>query len=112
VEPRSRRRPDPILVCEPQLEWVQRTDPAIEPWRGRHEVAPGLVLHELGGHFIGSSVVHWSAGAGGRGVLLCSDTIHANPDRATVTFLRGYPNRIPLSAAGKPKTTSTLSASR
>ncbi len=33
------------------------------------------------------------------GVLLVSDTIHANPDRATVTFLRSYPNRIPLSAA-------------
>jgi hypothetical protein len=30
-------------------------------------------------------------------VLLVSDTIHANPDRATVTFLRSYPNRIPLS---------------
>ena len=89
----------PILVCEPQLQWVQRTGPAIEAWRGRREVAPGLVLHELGGHFIGSSVVHWSAGAGGGGVLLCSDTIHANPDRATVTFMRSYPNRIPLSAA-------------
>jgi hypothetical protein len=89
----------PILVCEPQLEWVQRTHPAIRAWRGRHEVAPGLLLQELGGHFIGSSVVHWTAGAGGRGVLFSSDTIHANPDRATVTFLRSYPNRIPLSPA-------------
>jgi hypothetical protein len=87
----------PILVCEPQLDWVQRRDRAIEAWRGRHEVAPGLVLVELGGHFTGSSVVHWSAGAGGQGVLFSSDTIHANPDRATVTFLRSYPNRIPLS---------------
>jgi hypothetical protein len=32
-------------------------------------------------------------------VLLASDTIQANPDRATVTFLRSYPNRIPLSPA-------------
>ena len=89
----------PILVCEPQLGWVMRPDPAIRPWRGRHELAPGLTLVELGGHFVGSSVVHWAAGAEGRGVLLSSDTIHANPDRATVTFLRSYPNRIPLSAA-------------
>ena len=44
-------------------------------------------------------MLHWAAGAGGRGVLLSSDTIHANPDRATVTFLRSYPNRIPLSPA-------------
>jgi glyoxylase-like metal-dependent hydrolase (beta-lactamase superfamily II) len=89
----------PILVCEPHLEWVQRPDPAIEVWRGVREVAPGLVVLELGGHFPGSSVVHWTAGAGGRGALFSSDTIHANPDRATVTFLRSYPNRIPLSPA-------------
>lgn len=89
----------PILVCEPLLEWVARPDAAITPWRGRHELAPGLVLHELGGHFQGSSVLHWAAGAGGAGVLLSSDTIHANPDRQTVTFMRSYPNRIPLPAA-------------
>jgi hypothetical protein len=89
----------PILVCEPLLEWVQRPDSAITPWRDRHEIAPGLVLHELGGHFRGSAVLHWAAGAGGRGVLLSSDTIHGNPDGTTVTFMRSYPNRIPLSAA-------------
>lgn len=89
----------PVLVCEPQLEWVARHDPVIETWRGRCELAPGVTLVELGGHFVGSSVVHWAAGAEGRGVLLSSDTIHANPDRATTTFLRSYPNRIPLSPA-------------
>ena len=41
-----------------------------------------------------------------RGVLLSSDTIHANPDRATVTFLRSYPNRIPLSPAVVERITS------
>ena len=89
----------PILVCEPLLEWVQRPDAAIAGWRARHEFAPGLVLHELGGHFIGSSVLHWADGAEGRGVLFSSDTIHGNPDGTTVTFMRSYPNRIPLSAA-------------
>jgi hypothetical protein len=88
-----------ILVSEADVEWVQRPDPAIKTWNGRYEVAPGLTLHQVGGHFPGSSVVHWTAGAGGRGVLLASDTIHANPDRAIVTFLRSYPNRIPLSTA-------------
>jgi hypothetical protein len=87
----------PVLVSEADVEWVQRPDPAIETWNGHHEVAPGLTLHQVGGHFPGSSVAHWAAGAGGSGVLLASDTIQANPDRATVTFLRSYPNRIPLS---------------
>ena len=89
----------PVLVSEADAEWVQRPDPAITTWNGRYEVAPGVTLHQLGGHFPGSSVVHWTAGADGRGVLLVSDTIHANPDRATVTFLRSYANRIPLSPA-------------
>jgi hypothetical protein len=86
-----------VLVSEADLEWVQRTDPAITTWNGQCEVAPGLTLHQVGGHFPGSSVLHWTAGAHGKGVLLVSDTIHANPDRASVTFLRSYPNRIPLS---------------
>ena len=98
----------PVLVCEPQLEWVQRPDPAIVAWRERVELAPGLTLLEVGGHFVGSSVVHWEAGADGRGVLLTSDTIHANPDRATVTFLRSYPNRIPLSPAVVERITSAV----
>jgi hypothetical protein len=89
----------PVLVSEADAEWVQRPDPAIKRWSGRYEVAPGLALYQVGGHFPGSSVVHWAAGAGGKGVLLVSDTIHANPDRTTVTFLRSYPNRIPLSPA-------------
>jgi len=87
----------PVLVSEPDLGWIGRPDPAIESWRGQFEIAPGLTLHQLGGHFPGSAIVHWAAGAKGRGVLLVSDTMHVNPDRATVTFLRSYPNRIPLS---------------
>lgn len=88
----------PVLVSAADIDWVARRDPAIEAWAERRELAPGLTLVQLGGHFPGSSVVHWAAGAEGRGVLLASDTIQANPDRSSVTFMRSYPNRIPLSA--------------
>lgn len=44
-------------------------------------------------------MVHWESGAEGRGVLLAGDTVHVNPDRRTVAFLRSYVNRYPLSAA-------------
>jgi hypothetical protein len=98
----------PVLVSEADAGWLQRSDPAIKIWSGRYEVAPGLALHQVGGHFPGSSVVHWTAGAGGKGVLLVSDTIQANPDRATVTFLRSFPNRIPLSAAVAQRITGAL----
>jgi glyoxylase-like metal-dependent hydrolase (beta-lactamase superfamily II) len=100
----------PVLVSEADVEWVARGNAAIETWSGRREVVPGLTLHQLGGHFPGSSVVHWEAGADGKGVLLVSDTIHGNPDRATVTFLRSYPNRIPLSPAVVQRITRALTA--
>jgi hypothetical protein len=105
----SRRLGDaPVLVTAADMAWVARPDPVIRTWQGRHELAPGLTLLQLGGHFEGSAVIHWAAGAGGRGVLLASDTIQANPDRATVTFMRSYPNRIPLSAAVVRRMTGAL----
>jgi hypothetical protein len=89
----------PVLVAEPDRHWVAREDPVIESWQGDLEILPGVVLSQPGGHFPGSAVVHWAAGAEGRGVLLSGDTIFANPDRTSVSFMRSYPNRIPLSGA-------------
>jgi len=89
----------PVLVSAADAAWVARPDPAIETWQGEREVLPGVVLSQPGGHFPGSAVVHWAAGAEGRGVLLSGDTIFANPDRTSVSFMRSYPNRIPLSGA-------------
>jgi glyoxylase-like metal-dependent hydrolase (beta-lactamase superfamily II) len=100
----------PVLVSAADADWVQRPDSAIITWSGRYEIVPGLTLYQLGGHFPGSSVVHWSAGAGGKGVLLTSDTIQANPDRATVTFLRSFPNRIPLSPGAVQRITEAVSS--
>lgn len=89
----------PVLVAEPDLAWVARPDPLIRPWTGPLELLPGLTLTQPGGHFPGSAVAHWAAGAAGTGVLLSGDTIFANPDRTSVSFMRSFPNRIPLSAA-------------
>ncbi|WP_251151909.1 hydrolase [Cellulosimicrobium sp. Marseille-Q4280] len=89
----------PVLVAEADAGWVARPDPVIETWSGEREVLPGVVLSQPGGHFPGSAVVHWADGADGRGVLLSGDTIMANPDRVSVSFMRSYPNRIPLSGA-------------
>ena len=89
----------PVLVAEADLKWVARPDAVIRPWAGELEPVPGVTLVQLGGHFPGSAVAHWAAGAGGRGVLFGGDTIQVNQDRATVTFMRSYPNRIPLSGA-------------
>ncbi|MCM6776412.1 MBL fold metallo-hydrolase [Nocardia sp. CDC159] len=89
----------PVLVAEADLEWIARPDPVIRSWKGRIDLLPGVTVRQVGGHFPGSAVLHWAAGAAGRGVLFSADTIHGNPDLTSVTFMRSYPNRIPLSAA-------------
>ncbi len=89
----------PVLVAAPDAGWVARPDAVIDTWTGEREVMPGVTLHQVGGHFPGSAVVHWAAGADGRGVALSSDTVYANADRTSVSFMRSFPNRIPLSAA-------------
>lgn len=54
--------------------------------------------HRLGGHFEGSSVLEWAAGADGKGALLVGDTIQVTPAAGWVSFMRSYPNVIPLPA--------------
>jgi hypothetical protein len=89
----------PVLVAAKDRNWVARPDPVIDTWSDDVEVLPGVTLTQPGGHFPGSAIVHWAAGADGKGVLLSSDTIFANPDRVSVSFMRSYPNRLPLSGA-------------
>lgn len=86
----------PVLVADRDREWVRR-DERVEFYDGSREVAPGLTLHRVGGHFRGQAVVEWATGNDGLGVLLAADAIFPNPDRRSVSFLRSYPNRIPLS---------------
>ncbi len=88
----------PIHVPEADLQWVQRPDPAVRAWSGTLEVLPGVTLVQCGGHFDGSTVVHWTAGSEGRGALLVGDTMTVVPDVRYVSFMRSYPNLIPLDA--------------
>ena len=88
----------PIYIPTTDAEWVQYDDPVIVRWEGTREVLPGVTLVECGGHFEGSAVLHWAAGAEGRGALLVGDTITVVPDVRFVSFMRSYPNHIPLPA--------------
>ncbi len=88
----------PVYVSAADRGWVQRDDPVIRSWEGPTQVLPGVTLHRIGGHFAGSAVAHFT-GADGRGVLLSGDTVAGTPDERWVSFMRSYPNKIPLSAA-------------
>ena len=86
----------PVWYGEDDQRWVRRPDDVIRFWRGTQEVLPGVTLVQCGGHFPGSAVLHWADGAGGRGAILTGDTIRVNTDRKTVSFMRSFPNLIPL----------------
>jgi glyoxylase-like metal-dependent hydrolase (beta-lactamase superfamily II) len=88
----------PIHIPAADRSWVQNDDPAIVTWESSREVLPGLTLILCGGHFEGSAVLHWKEGAEGRGALLVGDTITVVPDVRFVSFMRSYPNLIPLPA--------------
>lgn len=87
----------PIWVADVDAHWLGCRPSAVRTWTTSFEVLPGVVLDHVGGHFPGSTIALWSAGAGGRGVLFAGDAIFPVPD-GNVTFLRSYPNSIPLSA--------------
>lgn len=90
----------PVYLHATYKRWVQRPDPVIQFWEGEsHVLNEGVTLHRCGGHFQGATVLLWSDGAAGYGVLLSSDTIMVAPDRRHVSFMYSYPNYIPLSAA-------------
>lgn len=109
----SRRLGDvPVYVNAADAEWVRRPDPVIQQWSGTLQLADGLTLVQVGGHFPGNAVAHWGDGADGRGVLLTSDTIFPNPDRKSVGFMRSYPNLIPLSGAVVARMAATLAELR
>ena len=90
----------PILLHADDRAWVMRPDPSIRFWEGEtHALGDGMTLVRCGGHFEGSAVLHWAAGAEGRGALLTGDTIQVVQDRRWVSFMRSYPNVVPLDAA-------------
>jgi hypothetical protein len=90
----------PVWLHAADREWVMRTDRCYAFWEGDAQpIAAGMTLVRGGGHFAGGTMLHWAAGAGGRGVLLSGDIVQVVPDRRSVSFMRSYPNLIPLSAA-------------
>jgi glyoxylase-like metal-dependent hydrolase (beta-lactamase superfamily II) len=79
--------------------WIMRKSSRIHLWSGNElDLLGGLKLIRLGGHFPGSSVLHWPKGAGGKGAILAGDTIYGVMDRRYVSFMHSYPNLIPLPA--------------
>jgi hypothetical protein len=89
----------PIYIHAEDKDWVQYPSPGLRLWQGETvEILPGVTLINTGGHFRGSTAMHWSAGAAGRGLLLVGDSLTVVMDRRYLGFMYSYPNLIPLPA--------------
>lgn len=89
----------PVHVHADDRDWIVRREADIRLWDGETlELLPGVTAIRGGGHFSGSSMLHWAGGADGKGVLCASDTAYVAADRRHVTFMRSYPNFVPLPA--------------
>ncbi|HEU5018503.1 MAG TPA: MBL fold metallo-hydrolase [Pseudolabrys sp.] len=88
----------PIHLHAADREWIMRSDPSIRLWEGDTlDLWKGVTLVRCGGHFPGGTVLHWAGGASGRGIVCSGDILTVATDRKWLSFMRSYPNLIPLS---------------
>jgi glyoxylase-like metal-dependent hydrolase (beta-lactamase superfamily II) len=88
----------PIYLHARDRQRVVRPCDSIVFWEeDLKEIAPGMTLIRLGGHFPGGTVLHWQKGAEGKGAILSGDILQVTPD-GFVSFMFSYPNLIPLPA--------------
>jgi glyoxylase-like metal-dependent hydrolase (beta-lactamase superfamily II) len=89
-----------VFLHAADRRWVMRKSERIQFWEGSTlSLWDGLTLINCGGHFEGGTVLHWPTGADGNGTLLTGDIIQVVQDRRYVSFMRSYPNLIPLGPA-------------
>lgn len=90
----------PVLLHEADREWVRRPSPRIEFWRGDVlPLSPAVSLIRCGGHFPGSTALHWRDGPRPGGALFPGDALQVVQDRRHVSFMYSYPNFIPMKPA-------------
>jgi hypothetical protein len=101
-----------IFLHAADREWVMRKSPRIQFWEGSTlSLWDELTLINCGGHFEGGTILHWPAASrdgGSRGALLTGDIIQVVQDRRHVSFMRSYPNLIPLGPAAIDRILKTI----
>ena len=89
----------PIHLNAADKDWIMNPNPAVKLWQGDTlKLWDGVTLVRCGGHFPGGTVMHYAGGAGGKGIVCAGDVLSVTTDRKWVSFMRSYPNFIPLSA--------------
>ena len=86
-----------IMIHEADRQWVQRPHASINFWSGDElAFSESVTLIRCGGHFPGSTVLHWAKGPGAGGALFSGDALQVTVDRRHASFMYSYPNLIPM----------------
>jgi hypothetical protein len=89
----------PIHLNAADRNWIVAPNANLHLWEGdTFTLWDGVTMIRCGGHFEGGAVLHWAGGAQGRGVVCAGDILTVTTDRKWLSFMRSYPNFIPLSA--------------
>ncbi|MCA9321439.1 MAG: MBL fold metallo-hydrolase [Planctomycetes bacterium] len=87
----------PIIIHDADQEWIQCPHPAIDTWSGDTlALSETVTLIRCGGHFQGSTALHWSRGPRAGGALFSGDALQVVIDRRHVSFMYSYPNLVPM----------------
>ena len=87
----------PITIHEADRQWVQLPHPSIDFWKGEEfAISKNVTLIQCGGHFAGSTALHWADGPRSGGALFSGDALQVVLDRRHVSFMYSYPNLIPM----------------
>jgi hypothetical protein len=74
-------------------------------WSGdKYRLSDAVTLIRCGGHFPGSTAIHWRHGPRLGGALFPGDALQVVMDRRHVTFMYSYPNYVPM----KPSDVKTM----
>ncbi|MET0532977.1 MAG: MBL fold metallo-hydrolase [Steroidobacter sp.] len=86
----------PILLHEADREWIRRSSPRVRFWSGDfHSLSDDVSLIRCGGHFTGSTALHWRR-TQRRSLLFPGDALQVASDRRHVAFMYSYPNYVPM----------------
>lgn len=99
-----------ILLHAADKAWVRRPSPRIRFWEGDTLRLSGEVtLINVGGHFPGSTALHWTRGPHGTGALFPGDAPHVGQDRRQVAFMHSVPNFMPMKPSAVRRMRALLS---
>lgn len=86
----------PIYIHEADKKWIFNKNERVKLWSGlEKELWNGIKIHNIGGHFAGSSILELSDSK----TILCGDTFVLSLSKKHLAAMHSYPNKIPLPIA-------------